>query len=181
MDLPNQEDLRMRTPQTITRKLGSIRGAAVAAMFGAVALVGMNCPESPLLRAAACSRDITPISPGLASAYEAEFGGTAVVNHTDPVFLAGFGDDRQATGYNDRLWARGVVMDGAGGRIAIVSVDLVGYFNSEVATIRSLVDPDSGVDYITVSSTHQHEGPDTLGIWGPDPLTSGVDRAISIS
>ena len=105
----------MRTHHAITRKLGSIRGAAIAGLLGAVALLGMNCPESPLLLAAACSRDITPISPGLAAAYEAEFGGTAVVNHSDPIFLAGFGDKRQATGYNDRLWARGVVMDGAGG------------------------------------------------------------------
>jgi hypothetical protein len=100
-----------------------------------------------------------------------------VVNHTDPVFLAGFGDNRAATGYNDRLWARGVVLDGAGGRIAIVALDLVGYFNNEVQTIRSLVDPASAVDYIVVNSTHQHEGPDTLGIWGPDPFTSGVDPA----
>jgi hypothetical protein len=37
------------------------------------------------------------------------------------------------------------------------------------------VDPASDVDYLVVHSTHQHEGPDTLGIWGPDPLTSGAD------
>jgi len=61
------------------------------------------------------------------------------------------------------------------GRVAIVSVDLVGYFNSEVETIRSMIDPSAGIDYLTVSSTHQHEGPDTLGIWGPDPTTSDVD------
>jgi len=89
--------------------------------------------------------------------------------------MAGFGNDRQATGYNDRLWARGVVVDGADGRVAIVSVDLVGYFNAEVETIRSLVDPAAGVDYVVVSSTHQHEGPDTIGIWGPDATTSGID------
>jgi hypothetical protein len=157
--------------------LKSARSAVLLAALSAVALAGVNCPESPLLLAATCQRDITPISPGLASAYEAAFGGTAVVNHTDPVFLAGFGDNRAATGYNDRLWARGVVLDGAGGRIAIVALDLVGYFNNEVQTIRSLVDPASAVDYVVVNSTHQHEGPDTLGIWGPDPLTSGVDPA----
>jgi hypothetical protein len=157
--------------------LKSARSAVLLAALSAVALAGVNCPESPLLLAATCQRDITPISPGLASAYEAAFGGTAVVNHTDPVFLAGFGDNRAATGYNDRLWARGVVLDGAGGRIAIVALDLVGYFNNEVQTIRSLVDPASAVDYVVVNSTHQHEGPDTLGIWGPDPFTSGVDPA----
>jgi len=124
-----------------------------------------------------CTRDITPISPSLVDEYEAAFGGTGVVNHTDPVFLAGFGDNRQATGYHDQLWARGVVIQGKGGRVGIVSLDLVGYFNAEVQNIRSLVDPASGIDYLVVNSTHQHEGPDTLGIWGPDPLTSGTDTA----
>jgi hypothetical protein len=149
-----------------------------ATLLGAVAatvLAGFQCPQSNLALAGVCQREITPISTGLVDEYEAAFGGTASVNHTDPVFLAGFGDNRQATGYHDRLWARGLVVDGQGGRIAIVALDLVGYFNNEIQTIRSLVDPDSGVDYVVVHSTHQHEGPDTLGIWGPDPLTSGVD------
>jgi hypothetical protein len=122
-----------------------------------------------------CQRDITPISPSLAAAYEAAFGGSAVVNHSDPIFLAGFGDNRTATGYHDRLWARGVVIDGQGGRVAIVALDVVGYLNGEVDTIRSMVSPASGVDHVVVHSTHQHEGPDTIGIWGPDATTSGID------
>jgi hypothetical protein len=40
-----------------------------------------------------------------------------------------------------------------------------------------MLDPASAIDYLTVSSTHQHEGPDTLGIWGPDALTTGIDYA----
>ena len=140
-----------------------------------VALLGLRCPRVGPMSAGVCAVDITPISPSLVDEYEAAFGGVGVVNHTDPVYLAGFGNDRQATGYNDQLWARGAVIDGANGRVAIVSVDLVGYFNAEVETIRSLVDPEAGVDYVVVSSTHQHEGPDTLGIWGPDATTSGID------
>jgi hypothetical protein len=62
------------------------------------------------LQVGTCQRDITPITPALAAAYEAKFGTLAVVNHTDPVYVAGFGNDRQATGYNDRLWARGVLL-----------------------------------------------------------------------
>ncbi len=139
-------------------------------------LLAMQC-SSPQLRVGVCKRDITPISPGLAAAYEATFGIPAVVNHTDPVFLSGFGNDRPATGYNDRLWARGVVIDGLGGRIAIVALDVVGYLNGEVDTIRSMVSPEAGVDYVVVHSTHQHEGPDTIGIWGPDDFTTGIDFA----
>ena len=50
-----------------------------------------------------CQRDITPVTASLAAAYEATFGEAKAVNHTDPVFMAGFGNDRRATGYNDRL------------------------------------------------------------------------------
>jgi hypothetical protein len=149
--------------------------------LSATALVAPQC-ETPstaakTASAAVCERDITPIAPDLVDEYEAAFGGPGVVNHTDPVFMAGFGDNRRATNYNDQLWARGVVIDGDGGRIAIVALDVVGYFNNEVDTIRAMLDPASGIDYLVVHSTHQHEGPDTLGIWGPDALTSGVDPA----
>ncbi len=33
-----------------------------------------------------------------------------------------------------------------------------------------------GFDYVLVSSTHNHEGPDTLGLWGSSPFTSGIDK-----
>ena len=163
MEYPSRPSSKLRRPLTLVLAVS------------VVALLGVRCPPPSLGQVGVCQRDITPISPGLADAYEAAFGETAVVNHTDPVFLAGFGDNRAATGYNDQLWARGIVIDGSDGRIAIVSVDLVGYFNHEIQTIRSLVDPASAIDYVVVSSTHQHEGPDTLGIWGPDPFTSGAD------
>jgi hypothetical protein len=158
---------------TVPRLLCLLAAAACILVLPHTAAAGEG--ESKQLRAGVCKRDITPISPSLVGAYEAAFGGTAVVNHTDPVFLAGFGNNRAATGYNDRLWARGVVLEGRGGRIAIVSLDVVGYLNGEVDTIRSMVSPDAGVDYIVVHSTHQHEGPDTIGIWGPDDLVSGID------
>jgi len=124
-----------------------------------------------------CKRDITPISPLLAGAYQAKFGVAGAVNHTDPIFMAGFGNDRRATGYNDRLWARGVVLDGKGGRVAIVSVDLIGYFKNEIDTIRGLVAPKSKIDFVLVSSTHEHEGPDTVGLWGESELSTGIDYA----
>jgi len=127
------------------------------------------------LNVGTCKVDITPISPSLAAAYQAKFGVAGAVNHTDPVFMAGFGNNRQAAGYNDRLWARGVVLDNKGSRIAIVSVDLIGYFKNEIDTIRGLVSPSSQIDFVLVSSTHEHEGPDTIGIWGPDELSSGID------
>jgi len=124
------------------------------------------------LSAAACARDITPVSPGLAKAYEGRFGETPAINHSDPIWMAGFGTGREATDYNDRLWARGIVVKGRGGTLALVSLDLIGYFNNQADIVRGMVD---GIDYLVVHSSHQHEGPDTLGIWGPDATSSGVD------
>lgn len=125
-------------------------------------------------RVGTCVRDITPVSPSLASAYEETFGETAPVNHSDPIYMAGFGT-REATGYHDRLWARGVVIEGTGGRVAILSLDLVGYFVNETQTIRDMVSPDSQIDYASISSTHEHQGPDTEGLWGPSSVASGID------
>ena len=48
------------------------------------------------------------------------------MNHTDPIFLAGFGDNCRATGYHDQLWARGVVLETKNTRVAIVALDLIG-------------------------------------------------------
>jgi len=166
----------MRTPDSSRSRLPISHLAWLPVAALGLALLGFQCPgHAPIGQVGVCQRDITPVSPSLVDEYEAAFGATASVNHTDPVFMAGFGNDRQASDYNDRLWARGLVIDGKGGRIAIVALDLIGYFNTEIQTIRSLVDPAAAVDYVVVHSTHQHEGPDTLGIWGPDAITSGTD------
>jgi hypothetical protein len=158
---PNEE-VRMLTLRRLTLPL------AVVVVLGTSA-------DARDLRIGTCRRDVTPVSPGLAAAYTARFGTPAVVNHTEPVWLAGFGNGRSALDYHDRLWARGIVIDGKGGRIAIVTLDLIGYFTNEIATIRAMVSPASAVDYVVVTSTHQHNGPDTLGLWGSSELSSGID------
>lgn len=146
---------------------------ALVAVAMLVLLAGSAAAKD--LKVGVCKRDITPITPALAAAYTATFGTPAVVNHTDPVWMAGFGNGRNAVGYHDRLWARGIVIDGKGGRIAIVALDLIGYFANEIETIRAMIAPESRIDYAIITSTHQHEGPDTLGLWGPDELTTGID------
>src|SRR3954449_7890932 len=90
------------------------------------------------------------------------------------VYLAGFGQNRKATGVNDPLMARAVVLSDGNRTIAVVSVDLVGFFHGNVENVRKAL---KGFDYVLVSSTHNHEGPDTIGMWGPSPLQSGVDPA----
>ena len=97
---------------------------------------------------------------------------TPAVGGDRPVYMAGFGHDRKATGVHDRLKARAVVLKHGQAKIALACVDLVGFFLSSVEHVRGQL---SGFDYVLVSSTHTHEGPDSLGLWGPTPLQSGVD------
>jgi hypothetical protein len=89
-----------------------------------------------------------------------------------PVYMAGFGHNRKATAVLDPLLARAVVLKHGKVKLAIVSVDLVGLFHPQVLEIRQKL---AGFSYVLVTSTHNHEGPDTLGIWGPNFFQSGVD------
>jgi hypothetical protein len=91
-----------------------------------------------------------------------------------PVYMAGFGNNRQATKVHDPLLARAVVLRHAGQKLALVSIDVVGFFHPNVVQVRKQL---PGFAYVLVSSTHNHEGPDTLGLWGPNPFTSGVNPA----
>lgn len=91
-----------------------------------------------------------------------------------PVYMAGFGQNRKATGVRDPLKARAVVFKHGDKKVAMVSIDVVGFFYPNTLNVRNQL-PD--FTYVLVSSTHNHEGPDTLGLWGPNPFTSGVDPA----
>jgi hypothetical protein len=129
------------------------------------------------LQVGVCKRDITPVSPLLAPSYRARFGEAAAVNHSDPIWMAGFDNGRSAVDYHDRLWARGIVIEADGGRVALLALDVVGYGAAEVTRIRALVSPSSHIDHAVISSTHNHQGPDTIGLGGPTPLESGIDYA----
>jgi hypothetical protein len=89
-----------------------------------------------------------------------------------PVYMAGFGKNRTATSVHDPLMARAMVLADKNTKVAIVSVDVVGLFHPFVEQVRRRL---PGFTYVLVSSTHNHEGPDTLGLWGPNSLQTGVD------
>ena len=109
----------------------------------------------------------------------------------DGIFLAGFGNNRLATAKHDDLWARAIVLEYATTKIAIVSIDVIGYYSKAnyygLGEIKKLVDPKLGVSEILIASTHNHEAPDTIGAWGPNGLIDGkypkylrfVDRQIA--
>jgi hypothetical protein len=89
-----------------------------------------------------------------------------------PVYLAGFGQNRKATRVHDPLKARAAVLHHGERKLAVVSIDLIGFFHAQVERLRTHL---PGYTYVLVSSTHNHEGPDTIGLWGPNPFSSGVD------
>lgn len=100
----------------------------------------------------------------------------------DGIWIAGYGTGRAALGVNNPQWARAIVLRRNGITMALVSVDVVGYFNNEIGAARQYIaDMGLDVDFVSVSSTHVHEARDTIGIWGADFSTSGVDIAYNDS
>ena len=60
--------------------------------------------------------------------------------------------------------------------MALCSVDVIGLFYDDVLKIREQVKVQAPeISHVIVASTHVHEGPDTLGLWGPTPLQTGID------
>lgn len=84
-------------------------------------------------------------------------------------WMAGFGNTTPANGVHDDLLARAIVLQNGDVSIALVSVDAVGLFRDDVERMRErIAKRNQGVpDYVLVSSTHTHEGVDTMGQWGP--------------
>ena len=90
-----------------------------------------------------------------------------------PVYLAGFGNNRRATTVHDDLYARALAIQDGEKTIVLVALDLIGFFRPDVqAVIRRVQQPKIE---ILLASTHTHHGHDTMGLWGPDQKTRGVD------
>jgi hypothetical protein len=94
----------------------------------------------------------------------------------DPVWIAGFGHSRAANGIHDDLWARTMVIDDGKTRLAIVVLDAIGFMSDEIIDIRKRIPSDAGVTYTIITSTHTHEGPDLLGLWGKNYFRSGINK-----
>ena len=103
-----------------------------------------------------------------------------------PAWMAGFGNNRPAQGVRgyehglvgdgDGLWARAITFRQGDSTLAIVALDVVGYFNTDVLAIREMLAAEGvDLDYLIVHATHTHEGPDTMGLWGKEILQSGYD------
>lgn len=93
------------------------------------------------------------------------------------VYMAGFGNNRVATGVHDDLYVRCLALGAGETNVVLCSVDLIGLFYDDVLRIREKVRAQAPqVAHTIVASTHDHEGPDTMGLWGPTPFQSGIDE-----
>lgn len=92
------------------------------------------------------------------------------------VYLAGFGHNRLATSVHDNLYARCLALGIPPRTLVLCSVDLIGLFYDDVLTIRRAFQQKTpAASFLVVASTHTHAGPDTLGLYGPKPLQTGID------
>ena len=96
-----------------------------------------------------------------------------------PVYLAGFGNNRRAETIHDDLYARALAIQGEKKTLVLVALDLIGFFRSDVQDVLRRVQTSEFLKNsevsVVIASTHTHHGPDTMGLWGPDDKTCGVD------
>ncbi len=97
------------------------------------------------------------------------------------VRIAGHGLYRKhSKGILDDIYARVLYLDTGKQAVALVSLDFIGFMHHRVDRIRSRITKKFSRSII-IASTHNHDGPDTEGLWGEPvlgflPFSCGVDR-----
>ena len=93
----------------------------------------------------------------------------------DAVWMAGFQNKRPAQGVHDDLWARTMILDDGKTRLALVAIDVIGFGADDVIDVRKSIPSEWGISYSVITSTHTHQGPDLIGMWGESDYSSGVN------
>ena len=95
----------------------------------------------------------------------------------DAFWLAGFQNSRPATGVHDDIWARVILCDDGNLRVALIVLDAIGFFHDDVITVRQrIAEKNWDIDHVIIATTHNHEAPDLMGLWGPEIYKSGVNE-----
>ncbi|MBI5092785.1 MAG: hypothetical protein HZB26_10130 [Candidatus Hydrogenedentes bacterium] len=94
----------------------------------------------------------------------------------DLVWMAGFSNNRAAKGVHDQLWARALAVRSNGVTVVMVSLDSIGVFHEKFIKVRKMIDPSLGIDQVVFSCLHNHEAPDTMGIWSYSPFRPRFDH-----
>ena len=94
-------------------------------------------------------------------------------------WLAGYHPGRKSTGIHDNIEARVLALEDPIGKLYIfVTLDFLGFLHEDVARLRTRINLPNAE--ILVFSTHNHSGPDTIGVYGNHlgrvPILSGRDE-----
>ncbi|MFC1654347.1 neutral/alkaline non-lysosomal ceramidase N-terminal domain-containing protein [Myxococcota bacterium] len=128
--------------------------------------------------------DPAPLDAFMGKAREGFFAGAATCDITpekpEGMFLGGFDYDRPCAGVRDPIYARVLALSDGTTPLVIVSLDLVGLSLVRTRRIREMLTREHP-DSILLVCTHNHQSPDTLGLWGPAlfntlPYRTGLDR-----
>jgi len=92
------------------------------------------------------------------------------------VYMAGFDNNRVATGVHDDLYVRCLALRAGHQTLALCEADVIGLFYDDVLKVRGKVKSQAPeVTEVIVGASHDHEGPDTMGLWGPTAFVSGLE------
>lgn len=92
-------------------------------------------------------------------------------------WIAGYGASTPMMGANDDISVRAMVIRHNNKTIALVTLDLIGFFKSDVDRVRRLLSERASalrIEDVLIMSSHTHSSIDTVGMWGPQDPFSGV-------
>ncbi|MCX7958784.1 MAG: hypothetical protein N3B13_07030, partial [Deltaproteobacteria bacterium] len=98
------------------------------------------------------------------------YAGSSKTDITPPkksgVYMAGYNIGRRSTGVLDPVFARCAFLSDGSESVVFISLDLIGYFYDDIKETREMISRDEILNKrIIISSIHNHEGPDTMGLW----------------
>lgn len=150
------------------RVAGLLVVLGAATLLGGCALLRPSAPptvplyrshaDSGVLRAGAAAVDVTPAG---------------------DVWMGGYDFLRKSRGVHDPLSVRALVLERGDLRLALVAVDVVGLQRDDLLRMGERIRA-AGFDprHVVVHATHNHSGPDTIGLWGLPPIASGQSAAV---
>lgn len=95
----------------------------------------------------------------------------------DAVWMAGFNNNRPAQSVNDPLWVRAIAFRNNGVTVVMATLDSIGIFYEQFIDVRKSLDASLDIDHVLFSCLHNHEAPDTMGIWSYSPIRPLFDHA----
>lgn len=106
---------------------------------------------------------------------------SAAVNPPVGTYLAGYDQDRRSTGIHDDLCAKAIVFADGTTSVALVVIDAISIQYPTTQQIRERASAkvknlDLPPEHIITQATHTHCAPDTIGIYGPDQMHTGLSK-----